>query len=83
MKKATIAIALLSVGVLTACQAPSNSRGQHSSRNSEFNCIAGTIGGAVVGGLLGSTIGGGRGRTAATAVGIGAGGYLGNSMGCN
>src|SRR5690606_25867644 len=37
---------------------------------------------AIVGGLLGSTIGGGRGRTAATAVGIGAGGYLGNTMGC-
>lgn len=74
------AIALVGMGALTACQTPSGSHGQ--SRNSEFNCIAGTIGGAVVGGLLGSTVGGGRGRTAATAVGIGAGGYLGNTMGC-
>ncbi|NYT50093.1 glycine zipper 2TM domain-containing protein [Parapusillimonas granuli] len=74
------AIVLVGVGALSACQTPSASHGQ--SRNSEFNCIAGTVGGAVVGGLLGSTIGGGRGRTAATAVGIGAGGYLGNAMGC-
>jgi outer membrane lipoprotein SlyB len=79
-KRMVMAIALVGVGALTACQAPSGSRGQ--SGNSEFNCIAGTIGGAVVGGLLGSTIGGGRGRTVATAAGIGAGGYLGNSMGC-
>jgi outer membrane lipoprotein SlyB len=74
------AAALVGIGALTACQAPSGSHGR--SGNSEFNCIAGTIGGAVVGGLLGSTIGGGRGRTVATAAGIGAGGYLGNSMGC-
>lgn len=82
MIKATIAISLLSLGALTACQAPSNSQGRSGSNNSEFNCIAGTVGGAIIGGLLGSTIGGGRGRTAATAVGIGAGGYLGHSMGC-
>lgn len=80
MNKAILAISLASLGALAACQAPSGQGG--SSRNSEFNCIAGTVGGAVIGGLLGSTIGGGRGRTAATAVGIGAGGYLGNSMGC-
>ncbi|AEC20841.1 hypothetical protein PT7_2301 [Pusillimonas sp. T7-7] len=79
MNKATLAILLISAGALAACQTPS---GSSNSRNSEFNCIAGTVGGAVIGGLLGSTIGGGRGRTAATAVGIGAGGYLGNSMGC-
>lgn len=82
MKKISVIIALLSLGVLTACQSPSGTRGHGQSSQAEFNCIAGTIGGAVVGGLLGSTIGGGRGRTAATAVGIGAGGYLGNQMGC-
>ncbi len=80
MRKTSFVIALLGLGLLAACQSPSGSRGQ--SGNSEFNCIAGTVGGAVVGGLLGSTIGGGRGNTAATAVGIGAGGYLGNRMGC-
>ncbi len=80
MRKITLVIALVSLGTLAACQGPS----QHGrGGNSEFNCIAGTVGGAVIGGLLGSTIGGGRGRTAATAVGIGAGGYLGNRMGCN
>ncbi len=78
--KALLVGALLSVGALAACQAPSGSQGH--SRNAEFNCIAGTVGGAVIGGLLGSTIGGGRGRTAATAVGMGAGGYIGNTMGC-
>lgn len=80
-RKAGLVAALLCLGALAACQAPSGSGSSHS-RNAEFNCIAGTIGGAVVGGLLGSTIGGGRGRTAATAVGMGAGGYIGNSMGC-
>lgn len=80
---ATVVITLAGVVALTACQTTSNARGGHQSNNAEFNCIAGTIGGAVIGGLLGSTIGGGRGRTAATAVGIGAGGYLGNNMGCN
>ena len=80
MKKATLILALASLGALAACQTPSGSHGR--SNNSEFNCIAGTVGGAVIGGLLGSTIGGGRGRTATTAVGIGAGGYIGNRMGC-
>ena len=78
--KAALIIAMISLGALAACQSPSGSQGH--SRNAEFNCIAGTVGGAVIGGLRGSTIGGGRGRTAATAVGIGAGGYIGNSMGC-
>ena len=80
MRKITLLVALVSLGALTACQSPGGSQGRSSA--SEFNCIAGTVGGAVIGGLLGSTIGGGRGRTAATAVGIGAGGYLGNQMGC-
>lgn len=80
MNKTLMAISFVTLGALVGCQTPSGSGG--SSRNSEFNCIASTVGGAVIGGLLGSTIGGGRGRTAATAVGIGAGGYLGNSMGC-
>ena len=79
MRKITLILALAGLGALAACETP-NSHGRSS--NSEFNCIAGTVGGAVVGGLLGNTIGGGRGRTAATAVGIGAGGYLGNRMGC-
>ncbi|NLY28260.1 MAG: glycine zipper 2TM domain-containing protein [Alcaligenaceae bacterium] len=81
MNKLLIAITLVSLGALAGCQTTSGS--QRSSGNSEFNCIAGTIGGAVIGGMLGSTIGGGRGRTAATAVGAGAGGYIGNRMGCN
>ena len=79
MKAIKLALAAGSLAVLAACQAPS---GSGHGGNSEFNCMAGTIGGAVVGGLLGSTIGGGRGRTAMTAVGAGAGGYLGNQMGC-
>ena len=82
MKTIKLALAVASLVALAACQAPSGSQGRGGSSNSEFNCIAGTIGGAVVGGLLGSTIGGGRGRTAATALGAGAGGYVGNQMGC-
>lgn len=81
MKKKTIAVILISLGALTACQTTS---GRHqSSKNSEFTCVAGTIGGAVIGGMLGSTMGRGGGRTAMTAVGMGAGGYLGNRMGCD
>ncbi len=83
MNKLVFALALASLGALAACQTTPGSHHQGHSRNSEFNCIAGTVGGAVIGGLLGSTIGGGRGRTAATAVGIGAGGYIGNRMGCD
>ncbi|AVU35254.1 glycine zipper 2TM domain-containing protein [Serratia marcescens] len=41
----------------------------------------GMIGGAVIGGLLGNTVGGGTGRTLATAVGAIAGGAAGNSIG--
>lgn len=78
--KVGLTAALACLGTLVACQAPSGSHSR--SQNAEFNCIAGTVGGAVVGGLLGSTVGRGRGRTAATAVGIGAGGYIGNAMGC-
>lgn len=78
MKVSMLLAVMISMLALSACQSPSGSQG----RNSEFNCIAGTVGGAVIGGMLGSTIGGGRGRTAATAVGIGAGGYIGNRMGC-
>lgn len=39
------------------------------------------IGGAVIGGLLGNTVGGGTGRTLATAAGAIAGGAAGNSIG--
>jgi len=80
LNKTGLAATLICLGALAACQSPSGSHSR--AQNAEFNCIAGTVGGAVVGGLLGSTIGGGRGRTAATAVGIGAGGYIGNTMGC-
>lgn len=44
------------------------------------NRIAGTAIGAVAGGLLGSTVGGGKGKTAATVVGAAAGGYAGNQV---
>ncbi len=81
MRKITWLVALVSLGALTACQSPSGSQSR-GNNNSEFNCIAGTVGGAVIGGLLGSTVGGGLGRTAMTAVGAGAGGYIGNQMGC-
>ena len=81
MKKKSIVVLLLSLGVLTACQTTSGR--QQSSKNSEFSCVAGTIGGAVIGGMLGSTIGRGGGRVAATAVGMGAGGSVGNRMGCD
>lgn len=84
MSKSTLVIALISLGALTACQAPGGSGYSHSrSNNAEFNCIAGTVGGAVIGGLLGSVVGGGRGRTVATAAGAGLGGYAGNQMGCD
>ena len=42
--------------------------------------IAGTAIGAVAGGLLGSTVGGGKGKTLATAAGAAAGGYAGNQV---
>ncbi len=42
--------------------------------------MIGTIGGAVIGGLLGNTIGGGTGRSLATAAGAVAGGVAGNSI---
>ena len=42
--------------------------------------IAGTAIGAVAGGLLGSTVGGGKGKTLATAAGAAAGGYGGNQV---
>jgi len=80
MRKVFLAVACISLGALTACQSPSYGYGQSGSGRSEFNCIAGTVGGAVIGGLLGSAIGGGRGRTVATALGAGAGGYMGNTM---
>lgn len=79
-KQWSLAIAMFSLATLAACQSPSGSHSR--AQNTEFNCVAGTVGGAVIGGLLGSTVGGGRGRTAATAVGAGAGGYIGNTMGC-
>ena len=80
MKKSTVAAALVGALALTACQSSSDATVQE--RNSEFGCIAGTVGGAIVGGLIGSTIGGGSGRVLAEAVGIGGGGYQGNRLAC-
>ncbi len=77
MRKLSLALVLTSSFILAACQ--SNGTGN---QYSEFECIAGTVGGAVIGGLVGSTIGGGTGKTIATAAGIGLGGYGGNRLGC-
>lgn len=41
---------------------------------------AGLVGGAVVGGVIGHQIGSGRGNTAATIIGAGAGAYAGNQV---
>lgn len=43
--------------------------------------IIGTLGGAALGGFLGSKIGGGSGKTAATAIGALLGAYAGNQLG--
>lgn len=80
MKRTTLAVVLAGTFALTACQSSSDPSVQ--AHNSEFGCIAGTVGGAVVGGLIGSTIGGGAGTVLAEAVGIGGGGYLGNRLAC-
>lgn len=80
MKKSLFLVAFIGSLALAGCQTMGGGNG---STTSEFNCIAGTIGGAVVGGLVGSTIGGGTGNTLATAAGIGLGGYGGNRLGCN
>ena len=42
--------------------------------------VLGTVAGAAVGGLLGNQVGGGSGRTAATAVGAAAGGFAGYKL---
>lgn len=42
--------------------------------------VIGTLGGAVIGGLLGNTVGGGTGRTLATAAGAVAGGVAGSAI---
>ncbi|MFA7437353.1 hypothetical protein [Castellaniella sp.] len=81
MSKTALIAAVLATGFLAACQSPMGARGGQANA-SEFDCIAATVGGAVIGGLVGSTIGGGSGKTLATAAGIGGGGYLGNRMGC-
>ncbi|TIS54639.1 MAG: hypothetical protein E5W82_01260 [Mesorhizobium sp.] len=80
MKRTTAAIALVGTFALTACQSSSDPTVR--AHDSEFGCIAGTVGGAIVGGLIGSAIGGGSGRVLAEAVGIGGGGYLGNRLAC-
>jgi outer membrane lipoprotein SlyB len=80
MKRTTSAVVLAGTFALTACQSSSDPSVR--AHNSEFGCIAGTVGGAIVGGLLGSTIGGGSGRVVAEAVGVGGGGFLGNRLAC-
>lgn len=80
MRKSTMAIVLAGTFALTACQSSSDPSVR--AHNSEFGCIAGTVGGAIVGGLIGSTIGGGSGRVIGTAIGLGGGGYLGNRLAC-
>ena len=47
------------------------------------NTAVGTVGGALIGGALGSLVGGGRGQTAATVVGAGAGAFAGNQAAQN
>ncbi len=42
--------------------------------------LLGAVAGGVIGGLLGSEVGGGRGRSAATVVGAGAGAYAGDEI---
>ncbi len=80
MRKLILSLVLVSVAsLLAACE---STGGNQQARQSEFNCIAGTVGGAVIGGLLGSTIGGGTGKTIATAAGAGGGGYAGHRFGC-
>lgn len=79
MKKSLFLLAFVGSLALAGCQTTGNNQ----SATSEFDCIAGTVGGAVVGGLVGSTIGGGSGNVLATAAGIGLGGYGGNRLGCN
>jgi outer membrane lipoprotein SlyB len=80
MKKPATAVVLVTAFALSACQSSSDPSVR--ARNSEFGCIAGTVGGAIVGGLIGSTIGGGTGRVIGTAVGVGGGGFLGNRLAC-
>lgn len=80
MIKRRILVVSATAIMIAGCQ--SNSNPEVQARNSEFGCIAGTVGGAVVGGLIGSTIGGGAGTVVAEAVGIGGGGYLGNRLAC-
>lgn len=80
MIKRRVLVATASAILIAGCQSSSNPEVQ--ARNSEFGCIAGTVGGAIVGGLIGTTIGGGTGAVLATAAGIGGGGYLGNRLAC-
>ena len=51
-------------------------------KHSEITCLADTIAGAVIGGLVGHSIGGGRGREAATALGAAGGTILAKRAGC-
>lgn len=79
IKRSAVGMAVTAL-LLAGCQ--SNPNPEVQARNSEFGCIAGTVGGAIVGGLIGSTIGGGGGRVLAEAAGIGGGGFLGNRLAC-
>lgn len=80
MKPGIVAVATASL-LLAGCQSSSDPySGQ--SRQHEFGCLAGTIGGAVVGGLVGSAIGAGTGQLIATGIGAGVGTYAGNRLAC-
>ncbi|WP_375688225.1 glycine zipper 2TM domain-containing protein [Pseudooceanicola sp. LIPI14-2-Ac024] len=68
-------LAFAGVAMLAACE-PRNAR------QADANCVVGTTGAAVVGGIAGNQIGGGSGRTLATALGAAAGGLAGSSSFC-
>ncbi len=67
---------------LSGCQTQGGSVHRGPSQQNEVACLTGTATGAVVGGLVGSTIGAGRGRTLATAAGVGVGSVAGTQLSC-
>ena len=89
-RRAAVALTAGLAMLLTACNTPPafqvsepsarigtvNSITQDTVQN--VNTAVGTVGGALIGGALGSLVGGGRGQTAATVVGAGAGAFAGN-----
>jgi outer membrane lipoprotein SlyB len=78
-RKSSVAILLAGALALSACQSGAQ---MNPEKRAEFDCMAGTVGGAVIGGLLGSAIGGGTGRLVGAAIGVGGGGFIGNRLAC-